>query len=428
MEVLQGYKGYSGKVIKVSPAIGGKWSDYSRTIYNEWELFDTGPYQITVSMSVLAEHSDSGRPTISAYRTSDKEAVNPSNIKWTGPGNIGWTIQSGDDNTAQFGGNAVEIPAGRWVDLSFSQAFEFKETGDWQVFLDGHNDHQGLVDMTLYIRHFKVTVRNSLKYIALTFDEVPSDFTGFLLDKLDDLDVRATFFVSGMGIEARHPVSDRNFSDEEREEASADRKEDIKRMIEDGHEVANLAYTRNYFGGGKLDGSDGIDPRVQKSSIIVLPEYSADSYPLNEAAIRREINDTQIAIQKAVYGEEDYLDYPWVSKYFRMPINVDIAKAAALKKVTADMGLPIISGIDTNNNSRKSPEAAAEDIFSQITPWSISINKDPRFDPTILSVLDILIPKLKTEGYLFITLSEMAGKRRSLHPGSVYVNLDPDFP
>ena len=401
-EVLNGYKGYAGKVIKVSPINGINWGDYSRSVYWDWELDYEGYQQIIVTMSVLAESPNSGRPQTSAYRPQGGSA-GPSNIKWNGPANIGWTVQNGEESYEQFGGKAVEVPLGQWVDLRFSETVDLSHASEGQIYIDGHNDNQGLLDMILYIRNFTVTMRPTSRFVALTFDDSPSDFTDFLLDKLDDYDVTATFFVTGMGIEAMHPLQDRNLTASDRLITAPERKEAIMRMLEDGHEIGNLYY---YY----RSTESGTAP--------------------TEAELRKEIEDTQITIQKAAYGENDYMDFPLISRYLRIPDNLDSQTVNILKKIAAEMGLPVISGSFAGEfDSLTSAEDIANTILNGIDSWGISINKDPRSDPAILRVLDVLIPRLKSEGYVFVTLSEMEELRRTpLVPGNIYTSMDPDLP
>jgi len=400
-EIIRGYRGYGGKVIKISPLNGAKWNDYSRAIYWDWEMEGVGYYQIEVSMSILVESPNSGRPTISAYKPSYKSANIPSSIKWKGPGNIGWTVQN-EEYYGTFGESAVNVPYGKWVDLNFSQAIDITNTMGGQIFLDGHNDAQGLIDLTIYVRNFKVTMVPTTKFIALTFSEGPSDFTEYLLDRLDKLEMKATFFMVGMGIDAQSPIFDRGLSIEDRASKAQDRRALLKRIHDEGHELGNLLYTH----------SSGI------------------STPVSEAAIRKELMDNQATIQRAVYGESDDFNYPWVSKYCRIPHNIDASQITNLSKVASELGLPIIGGTrNINNDSSRSPAEIAENIYEQIPDWGIIISLDPRLDPSLLRVVDILLPRLKNEGYLCLTLSEMAVMRdKELVPGKTYDSLDPSLP
>jgi len=401
-EVIKGYKGYAGRVIKVSPINGAKWNDYSRSIYWEWEKEGAGFYQIEVTMSVLVESPNSGKPTISAYKPSQKNTSIPSSIKWKGPGNIGLTVMADNDLYTSFGGGPVNVPDGKWVDLKFSQAVDITDSTTGQIYLDGHNDNQGLVDLTIYIRDFRVTMTPTTKFVALTFNEGPSDFTEFLVDKLDKLNAKGTFFMVGMGIDAQNPIFDRSIPSDERASKAMDRRALLKMIHSDGHEIANLLYSHS----------------------------TALSTPLSEAAIRKELMDNQIAIQKAVYGEADNSNHPWVSKFCRIPSAIDGRQITNLNRAARDLDMPIIAGIpNVNNDSSQTPAEIAESIYQQITSWSIVVNQDTRVDPTILRVLDILIPRLQLDGYLLVTLSEMAELRgKAVTPGNTYDSFDPDLP
>ena len=401
-EVIKGYKGYAGRVIKVSPINGAKWNDYSRSIYWEWELEGNGFYLIEVSMSVLVESPNSGKPAISAYKPSQKAISIPSSIKWKGPGNIGFTVTADNDLYASFGGRPVNVPDGKWVDLKFSQAVDISDSSAGQIFLDGHSDNQGLVDLTLYIRDFRVTMTPTTKFIAMTFDGGPSDFTEFLVDKLDKLNVKGTFFMVGMGIDAQHPIFDRSIPADERASKAMDRRALLKMIHNGNHELGNLLYSHS----------------------------SALRAPLSEAAIRKELLDNQTAIQKAVYGESDYLNHPWASRFCRIPSDIDASQITNLNRTALELELPIIGGnANVSRDSSQTPAQAAESIYQQINSWGIVVNQDPRLDPNILRVLDILIPRLQDEGYLFVTLSEMAELRgKAITPGNTYNSFDPVLP
>ena len=453
-EELKRHKDYVGEVVKVSPKNGSSWEEWSRPVYRDLNDY-SGQYAVTISMSVWVYPPDS-RPR-------------------TEPANIGWTIQNGDRGYRQFGGDPVDVPTGKWVDILFSQTIDIAESGERSVFMDGNNEHQGLVDLTLYIRHFKVTMEELPetetgtetepeakpgaetepeakpetetenkageepiavikeapgKYFALTFDVIPSGATTALLDKLDKLGVKASFFLLGMGIDALHPDLDSNLGENQRAAVKMERQAIVKRLFRDGHDIGNNSYTHNYLGGGKLDGMDGIDPHQEDDYIPFLEGYSVTDYPLSEAAIRRELEDTQNAIQKAVYGEYGYMYYPMVSKFFRIPFCSDERYIVNLSNVAASMGLPIIYGLVSKDYiPALSAEEIADNIYKQCAPWGISINNDPYEGSRILEALDIIVPKLKAEGYELVTLSGMAEKRGNpLGPGKVYYSLDPELP
>ena len=394
METLQGYKGYSGKVIKISPANGVNWTDFSKAIYREWNQNSPGQQHITISMSVLVESPDSDKSVTSAYKPVTRVWASPSDIRWKGPGNLGWTIQSGYDLYEAFGDKPVEVPYNTWTDLTFSQSVDFIDPGYTQLYLDGHNDGRGLVDLTVYIRHFEVTIggSGSGKFIALTFNDGPTDFTPYLLDKLAELGVKASFFVLGSGIDAAHPVFDQSIAVSDRPARSLERKALMKRMVDEGHNVSTL--------------------------------FDSYTSSLSETAIRNELEKTRTAIQKSVYGDTDYQKQPWVSKHIRIPSGLD--KSANLNRAAILLDLPIVNGFG-EARPQNSPERIAEALLNEAEPWGVIINRDPRSDPTVVNVLEILIPRLKAEGYQFVTLSNMIQRRRaSLIAGDVYNNLDPE--
>ncbi|MCL2318524.1 MAG: polysaccharide deacetylase family protein, partial [Treponema sp.] len=330
---------------------------------------------------------------------AERSSAAPSNLKWNGPGNLGWTVHKGDDTYAQFGGKAVEAPLDKWVDLTFSQTIDITNSGTGQIYMDGHNDIQGLIDLTLYIRNFKVTMVSTTKMVALTFNESPSDFTDYLIDKLEELNVNATFFVLGMAADGRHPVYDRNLNEASRTAKAAERRALVKRIHDAGNEIGVLPYTH--------------------SSVI--------NYPVSEAGLRKELEDTRTLVQKAVYGDTDYQKNPWLAKLCRIPFSTDPAKVINMKKVTADLGFPIIGGMAMgDSNPPKNAEQTAQTLLSQVTPWTVIVGQDPRTDPSVMKVLDILVPKLQSDGYVFVTLSEMTERRgKPLTPGNSYDNLNP---
>ena len=425
-ENLVGYQDYAGLVAKVTPANGSNWIDYSRAICWDWDMKTTGYHEVTVTMSVMMERPNTNRAVISAYRPP-RARRSPTEINRSGPANIGWTVQNGEDVYEQFGGKARAVPEGRWVDLTFSGVVDIPDGGPGQVYIDGNSDHQGLINASLYIRNFKASIKQTDREMyALAFNGGPSYATHAIIDKLEELGVKATFFLVGMNIDGRNPKLDRYLTPEEREEAIQDRKDAIKRILEEGHEIGNLSYSHNYLGGGRLNGTDGIDTHMRPADIPVLLGYSVFRYPLGEDVIRAEIEDTQAAIQKAVYGDD--ANRPRVSRYFRLPFGVDPDYAVNARTAAANLGLPVISVRSANGDPGKKAEEIIEAIMAESKPWGISSFDESEEDTTYLDVLDIIVPRLRSAGYEFITIGKMAEKRgRSLKPGAAYSNFSPDF-
>jgi len=67
------------------------------------------------------------------------------------------------------------------------------------------------------------SIPNDDNKIVLTFDDGPTESTGVILDKLNELDIKATFFSCGAAIYARP--------------------EDAKSIIQAGHELGNHSYS-----------------------------------------------------------------------------------------------------------------------------------------------------------------------------------------
>ncbi len=76
------------------------------------------------------------------------------------------------------------------------------------------------------------------KKLALTFDDGPSDHTDALLDYLEQLDVKATFFINGANVAKE--------SDTVRQKRLAT----LKRMHDEGHIVANHTHEHRHVGNG----------------------------------------------------------------------------------------------------------------------------------------------------------------------------------
>ena len=82
---------------------------------------------------------------------------------------------------------------------------------------------------------------SSVKIAYLTFDDGPYDLTYQVLDLLEDNNIRATFFVLGKdGVEDRY-----------------------KRIVNEGHTLANHTYYHN-IGGGLYDSADSFISQVKK--------------------------------------------------------------------------------------------------------------------------------------------------------------------
>lgn len=218
-------------------------------------------------------------------------------------------------------------------------------------------------------------------------------------------------------------------------------------MYDDGHDIGNHSYSHNYLGGGKLDGSDGIDYLLHRSDVIgnlpLLSFWQNSNYPLSEEIIEREIKYTQDAIQYAVWGDggtgTGIADYTKarVSNYFRTPFTADGRRAPNLINVCRKLNLPIIHGEGTGDYDATSASSVIDLILNEVPApdkpvityfWAIHTDHDLRYSPFILEVLDTIVPALKAKGYEFVTLSEMeAARHKALTPGNEYYSLKVQF-
>lgn len=200
-----------------------------------------------------------------------------------------------------------------------------------------------------------------VKYIALTYDDGPNaEVTSRLLDVLKVNDAKATFFVEGSLISSSGKI--------------------IKRMDAEGHELGN--HTLSHARLTELDGDD----------------------------LRAEIEGASAALQ-ALTGKA-----PAVLRPPRAAIDMEV------KQVARDNGLAIALFDNYPNDSRpwKSAKAISDSIVSEARDGGIVFLHDTSIrsvDATVLVIRD-----LSSQGYRFVTLSELITKKGSIQPGAVYWN------
>lgn len=208
------------------------------------------------------------------------------------------------------------------------------------------------------------------KLCALTFDDGPStdpELTPLVLDKLKAYGIKATFFLVGQNIN--------------------DSTEDIiERMVADGHEIGNHSWTYND-----------------------MAEMSPDE-------VKKSVDDTTRVIQK----------YAGVNPVFFRPPN--LSTSSTMYKA---INMPFVSGVaagDWPGGGGNSVENIMKKLDAGIRDGVIILLHDvqPRPHPTP-EALDTLIPKLKKDGYEFVTLSELF-KKKGIVPysitGDMYVYVE----
>ncbi|MBB1565201.1 polysaccharide deacetylase family protein [Candidatus Gracilibacteria bacterium] len=180
------------------------------------------------------------------------------------------------------------------------------------------------------------------KYVALTFDDGPSPkTTPGLLEILKKNNVKATFFVLGKNVSA-HP-------------------EIIQKEIEEGHEVGSHSWDH---------------PALTK---------------LKDAGVKKQIQDTDDALKKAI-GKEATLLRPPYGAHNKRTDNI-------IKKTI------LMWNVDSMDWKNRNVEKNIETTMKQVKDGSIILYHDIH-QPSV-DTIDSLIKKLKAEGYNFVTVSEL---------------------
>ncbi|MBQ8578920.1 MAG: polysaccharide deacetylase family protein [Clostridia bacterium] len=211
-----------------------------------------------------------------------------------------------------------------------------------------------MTDSNVYRHH-----DNDCMKIALTFDDGPSPmYTAEILDYLQAEDVRATFFV--VGTQARMAP------------------ELLRREEAEGHEIGN--HTDSH-------------PRLSRLPIATVSAACADC-----SVLRREIE----ACAETVYEATEMR-----TTLFRPPEGYC---TEAISAAAADMDYRIILwNIDTRDWDNAMAADIAQNILDNVTAGDIILFHDSvsRKDSQTLAALKLVIPKLKEQGYQFVTVSEL---------------------
>lgn len=110
------------------------------------------------------------------------------------------------------------------------------------------------------------------KYIALTFDDGPGEYTEEFLDKLREKNVKTTFFLLGMKIPGKEKV--------------------VKKMYDDGHDIGNHSYNHPQFRFMKkedaLKNIAYADDEIKKATGGFVPKYLRPPYGERNIKVERE--------------------------------------------------------------------------------------------------------------------------------------------
>lgn len=201
------------------------------------------------------------------------------------------------------------------------------------------------------------SVKTEDKKIALTFDDGPHPTqTEEILSILDEYNITATFFVVGTNVEY-YP--------------------DIVRLItENGHEIGNHTYSHP-----KKYDKNGIDISLELSKT-------------HELVLK--VSETEMKLMRPPGG------------------NIN----NSLKKEAEKMGYKVILwNIDTRDWTHLSPKEISENIKNNIKCGSIILFHDyiGKGSPTA-ETLKITIPYLISEGYEFVTVSDLISCKKIQKP------------
>ena len=200
-------------------------------------------------------------------------------------------------------------------------------------------------------RSYRLHGTRARKQIALTFDDGPSPYTSSMLGVLDRLGAKATFFVVGQQIAGRHAM--------------------LRRILSNGHEVANHSWNHAMLAGG----GGGANGQIRRTNAVV-----------------RSVTGFTPCLFRAPYG----------------------AVGGSLVGDARRAGLATIQW-DVDPRDWSTPGAAA--IYARVVGLarggSIVVMHDgggPR-GQTVQAVVSI-IKTLRARGYEFVTVSQMLGSKQ----------------
>lgn len=191
-------------------------------------------------------------------------------------------------------------------------------------------------------------VETSDKKIALTFDDGPSvKYTETILGILAENDAKATFFVIGENAQ-NHP-------------------ELISAEIEAGHEIGSHTFSHKHM---RELAKGELEDEIKKTEEVLLKNHS------------------------------------YTPQLFRPPEGV-LTKENT--RIISDLGYDIVLwSVDTRDWEHKSTENIVNNVMTNINCGSIVLFHDfVSGNSTTPDALRELLPKLKDEGYTFVTVSEL---------------------
>jgi peptidoglycan/xylan/chitin deacetylase (PgdA/CDA1 family) len=191
-------------------------------------------------------------------------------------------------------------------------------------------------------------VETSEKVVALTFDDGPKPGqTEAILDILKRHEVKASFFMVGQNIERNRELA--------------------ARVLAEGHQVGNHSYSHHRL-------------------IFKSPSY-----------IREELDKTDALLRGLGVEGEIYFRAPHGKKLVVLPW---ILKQAGRKHITFDAV--------SMDDQTQDVEVLTSRVMESVRPGSIILFHDGgRAKPGTIQAVEIVIGKLREQGYRFVTVSEL---------------------
>lgn len=192
-------------------------------------------------------------------------------------------------------------------------------------------------------------VETDRKIVALTFDDGPTGNTEAVIEILEELDVKATFFVTGRELE--------------------ENPEQGRMLVEAGHELGNHSYSHTRMA------------------------FKSPGF------VREEIDRTNELIREAGYTGTIHFRPPYGKKLIALPRYLN---AIGMTTVMWDVEP------ETHPEIAASAGAITQHVMENVQPGSI-ILLHVMFDSRIESVKAItgIVTQLRSQGYEFVTVSEI---------------------
>ncbi|KPM43681.1 hypothetical protein AK830_g2910 [Neonectria ditissima] len=202
--------------------------------------------------------------------------------------------------------------------------------------------------------------------VALTFDDGPYDYTNDMLDLLDELDVKATFFIAGNNRGKGHI-----------DDSSLDWPGMLRRMHAAGHHIASHTWTHRDL--------NQVNSTIQRSEMIY-----------NEMALRN------------IFG--------WIPTYMRPPY-LECSAGSGCQALMSELGYHVVTtNLDTKDWEYDSPALIqnAKDRYSAGLSNVASSNEyvvlaHDVHEQTVTNLTAYMITTAQDRGYRLVTVGECLG-------------------